>query len=101
MGWRRGPWKIHIYVADVWHDDDVSFERLKEIVCQRIRESGWRDLQVGDDARDDWDNLVDELADAETEDEFDCVWAAMYDHADEDRVWLDVWSVNKAKERYG
>jgi len=31
---------------------------------------------------------VDELADAETGDDFDAPWDALYDEADLDRVWI-------------
>ncbi len=76
-------WTLTINVADVFHNDDLTFEQIRDTVVQRIRASGW----IGEDDHTLGD-LVDELGDAADTDEFDAVWDVLYDHADADRVWI-------------
>lgn len=78
-------WDRRINLADVFHNDEMTFEQIRDAVVAVIRNSGWLD------GRDEWDSLVeavDNLAEAEDDDEFNGWWAEIYDHADYDRVWI-------------
>jgi hypothetical protein len=75
-------WRTTIDLADVFHDEDRSFPQRRDEIVSRIHASGW--------AHDNTDvaALLDELADAQTEEEFNDAWDLIYDEADFDRVWL-------------
>jgi hypothetical protein len=75
-------WLDKINLADVFHNEEMSFEQRRDVIVQRIRRSGWpdRNSSVYD--------LIDELADCETGNEFDGPWSLIYDEADADRVWI-------------
>lgn len=76
-------WLLTVNLADVFRNEELTFEERRDAIVQRIRASGWI-------TEDDYslDNLVEELGDAEDTDEFDAVWDVLYDHADADRVWI-------------
>lgn len=77
-------WDDTIDVSDVFHNDELSYEEIRATVVVRLRESNWLH-GAGSDLAD----LVDELASAEDIDEFNGVWADIYDCADRDRIWID------------
>lgn len=79
-------WDRKINLGDVFHNDSLTFEQIRDVAVQRIRRSGWL-------TDDDYTltGLVDELAETADADEFDCVWDEIYDHADIDRVWIATW----------
>ncbi len=76
-------WLLTINLRDVFRNEDMTFEERRDAIVARIRASGWI-------TEDDWslDNLVEELGDVETTDEFDAVWDEIYNEADADRVWI-------------
>jgi hypothetical protein len=78
-------WAHKINLADVFHNDDLTFEQKRDTIVRRIRATAWFKQY------DDWADLpqfVEELADAADGDEFDGPWDCIYDIADADRVWI-------------
>ncbi len=78
-------WDRRVNVADVFHDEAMSFIERRDAIVARLRSSGWLD------GRDEFDGLVeavDGLANADDDDEFNAWWDEIYDHADADRVWI-------------
>lgn len=75
-------WDRQIDLRHIWQNEALSFEQRRDAIAAMLRRSPW----VKD--RTDLQELVDELADAETGDDFDVPWDALYDEADLDRVWI-------------
>lgn len=78
-------WDRKINLADVFHNEAVTFEQKRDAIVRRIRASAWFKQY------DECDNLpqyVEELADTENGSEFDGPWSCIYDIADYDRVWI-------------
>lgn len=81
----KPTWAHKINLADVFHNDEMTFEEKRDAIVRRIRATTWfKDY----DEYDDLPQLVEELADAEDTDAFDGVWDCIYDIADADRVWI-------------
>lgn len=78
----RPIWAHRINLADVFRNDELSFEQRRDALVRRIRKSPW--------AKDNYSlgEMLDELADGTTVEDFDYVWDAIYDEADRDRVWI-------------
>lgn len=79
-------WDRKIRLADVFHNEDMTFEQRRDAIVARLRGSNWL---KGRDEGDTLVMLVEELADARDADEFDGPWDAIYDEADYDRVWIE------------
>lgn len=79
----RPVWEYTINLADVFHNDDMTFEQRRDAIVSRIRNSGWPST-----GSYTLRQLVDELAEAQDTDEFDGPWDLIYDEADADRVWI-------------
>ncbi len=78
-------WAHKINLADVFHNDDLTFEQKRDAIVRRIRASRWfKDY----DEHDDLPQFVEELADAEDKHAFNSPWDCIYDIADADRVWI-------------
>ena len=78
-------WESKISVADVFHNDAMTFPEIRDAVVRRLRASTWFK------SKDEYDTLpmlVEELSDAEDASEFDYAWSGIYDEADADRVWI-------------
>jgi hypothetical protein len=75
-------WEQKIDLRDVWKNPEMAFPEQRDAVVKRIRRSGWpeRNQTVAE--------LLDEIEDTTTGDEFDGPWNAIYDEADADRVWI-------------
>jgi hypothetical protein len=76
-------WKYTLNLADIWRDESLTFEQLRDETIRRIMGSRFytdEDLELYE--------IVDELADTDTRDYFDQVWHAFYDWADAERVWV-------------
>jgi hypothetical protein len=76
-------WDRKVLLGDVFRNEAMSFEQIRDEIARRIRATEWH--SGSDVVRE----LVDELADCADTDEFDAVWDAIYDEADEDRVWIE------------
>lgn len=76
-------WEKRINLGHVFHNEDLTFEQIRDGVVSILDRSGWAidNPVVGD--------LLDELGETEHADHFDEVWDAIYDEADRDRVWIE------------
>jgi hypothetical protein len=78
----RPIWDRRIHLADVWRDEERSFQERRDEVVRRLRASGW--VEKNEEVAE----LVEELAEVDTLAYFDDVWDGLYDLADTDRVWI-------------
>ena len=79
---RQPIWKHTVNLADVFHNDELTFERSRDRIVGILRGHRWaKDNHLLVD-------LLEELADTTTVDEFNEVWDVIYDEADYDRVWI-------------
>lgn len=81
----KPSWEHKLSVADVFHNDAMTFPEIRDAVVRRLRASAWFKSK---DEFDDLPMLVEELSDAKNTDDFDSAWDAIYDEADADRVWI-------------
>ena len=81
----KPSWAHHINLADVFHNDDPTFEEKRDAIVRRIRATMWF---KGCHQDDDLVYLVEELAETEDSTSFDDLWDDFYDIADADRVWI-------------
>lgn len=79
-------WDGKLRLADVFHNDNLTYEQKRDAIVARIRASAWFKRC---DEYDDLPQFVEELADTRTPDEFDGPWDCIYDIADADRVWIE------------
>ena len=79
-------WKMTIDLSAVFHNDTMTFEERRDRIVEILRGSRW--VKNTDGALNDLPAVVDELAETVDVDEFDSVWDAIYDRADDDRVWI-------------
>jgi hypothetical protein len=78
-------WDRKVNLADVFHNEDITFEQRRDAIVTRIRTTPWF---KGYDEYDDLPQFVEELADAADAAEFRDPWDCIYDIADADRVWI-------------
>ena len=81
----KPSWAHKLNLADVFRNDDLSFEQKRDAIVRRIRATTWF---KGYDESDDLPQFVEELAGAADAAEFDGPWDCIYDIADADRVWI-------------
>lgn len=79
----RPIWDRTIQVGDLFHNEGLEDHDRRDQIVQRVRDSGWPALN------ETVQELVDELAEVTSEDEFNAVWDLIYDEADYDRVWIE------------
>lgn len=78
-------WTYTIRLADVFHNEAMTFQERRDAIAARLRNSQW--LADAGEGSTLW-YLVDELADAGNTAEFDGPWQQIYDIADADRAWI-------------
>jgi hypothetical protein len=78
-------WEHRLNLADVFHNDDLTFEQKRDAIVRRIRATAWFKSY---DEYDDLPQFVEELADTKGGHEFNGPWSCIYDIADVDRVWI-------------
>ena len=76
-------WVERIDLADVFHDEDLTFEQKRDAIVARIKASEWYrwsgfELHL----------MISSLSSTTTPEDFDVVWDAVYEKADVDRVWI-------------
>lgn len=96
--WSGVGWIGTLDLADVFHNDDLSFEEKRDKIVCRIRQlpqivAAQRIAchhPEADSYSDDRDHLdlVDEIEMAKTTSEFDSLWMDFYDWADVARIWV-------------
>ena len=79
-------WDGTLKLADVFHNDHLTFERKRDAIVGRIRATPWFKDK---DEYDDLVYLVEELAETEDNGSFNSLWSDLYDMADADRVWIE------------
>lgn len=77
-------WKYTIRLADVWKNEDLTFEQRRDEIALRLKNSTWASGNP----------LVAELAfdlsQAKDAADFDDIWNDVYDEADRDRAWIAI-----------
>jgi hypothetical protein len=79
-------WTYTIMLGDVWRDENLTFEKRRDVITDRLRSSTWV-THAGPDS--DLAVLVEDLAETPDVEEFDALWNELYDYADTDRAWID------------
>lgn len=79
-------WKYTLDVSDVFRNEALSFEQIRDGVVAHIRANRWYAHYGGQDTN--LGDVVDELAEATCIAEFDWLWNEIYNHADKDRCWI-------------
>lgn len=87
----RERWKHKLYLGDFFHDEEKTFEQIRDEVARRIRRASWFEPFDTDDYSVTLENLVEEIEGCTNADDFDEVWTEFYDWADENRIWVDTW----------
>lgn len=77
-------WRCTLNVRDVFHNDSVPFEQMRDTVAARIKKLP---AYVDDNDFSILD-VVEGLASAEDVAEFDEWWSEFYDWADRELVWV-------------
>ena len=99
MSYTRRPWKRLMNVAAFLNHDvnpEMTFtERRDGVVAtiKRLPQYKAEEEDQDDDGELWW--IVDEMGDVQNEEEFDLVWDAFYDWADDERIWVETRAVNK------
>jgi hypothetical protein len=80
-------WTYEVDVSGPWRDEMLTFEERRNAIIAILRKHPW----INQDNWHGWDlqDLVEELTTADTEDDFNEIWDALYDEADYDRVWIN------------
>jgi hypothetical protein len=93
-------WRLKVDVADLFEDladGRITFGEAQWRVVSRLQQlpihedHGWDDVDVFND-------IVDALAYAESQEEFDDYWDELYDWADEHALWVNTLSILSAVE---
>lgn len=80
-------WEREISVADLFHNDRLTFEQRRDAIANRLKDSPW--YTSADKAEfDGVYDTVHELANAEDAEEFNGWWDELYVLADIDRVYI-------------
>ncbi|WP_329521081.1 hypothetical protein [Spirillospora sp. NBC_01491] len=82
-------WDRKINLADVFHNEAMTFEQRRDAIVRTLRASRWVKEHSEQDAFGGLVEVVDNLAAAEDIGEFDGWLDELYDHADNDRVWIN------------
>jgi hypothetical protein len=78
-------WAYTIRLADVFHNETMTFEQRRDAIVGRLRTSKWYQA-AGVDS--DLHVLLEELGEVEDKAGFDELWSDVYDLADYDRTWI-------------
>ena len=86
-------WKIKIKVSNIWQEfeDSEDFESFKAKLVPALKSYQSKiEKNLGTDEAMYYDNLVQEIEYAADDvDEFDEIFADMYDWADGNKVWIE------------
>jgi len=84
-------WVIKLDVADIWnkYQDDEDFDEFKEALIPRLEDKVEEVVdELGDGVGMEFEDMIEEIKNADDVEEFDYVWQNMYDWADANMVWL-------------
>lgn len=85
-----GKWKHRLNLAPTFHDEDKTLEEKTRLIVSHIKGRGWYTRMDGH-YRDELDLVLEELTDAAEVNDgvwWDAVWAAFYDIADAEGIWV-------------
>lgn len=80
-------WKHTLHLADTFRSD-LELELKTEVIVNRIKRAAWYEEA---NSNGHLEGVLEELTDAAEEDDenwWDQAWAAFYDVADAERVWV-------------
>lgn len=69
--------------------DNVAFEDARDGIVEALKASNWYKTYRENPSEPSLIICVDELAAAETVEDFDYYWDLLYHLADRDRIWID------------
>jgi hypothetical protein len=81
----KSPWDLTLDVSPWFHNEELTFEQRRDAITNKIRKSPWPDNN------EEISEILEELAEVETPEEFDAIWDDLYDIADlyqDYRVWI-------------
>lgn len=81
----RRIWDLKLDVSPWFHNEEMTFEEIRDAIVSKIRRSPWPERS------EDLSDLLEYLAEAVDNEEFNAVWSDIYDIADTDpeyRVWI-------------
>lgn len=81
-------WDYAILLGDIWKNPALSFEQQRDEIVARLQANDWYRTDDGGPTS----RLIDDLAEVVDAEQFDDIWDELYDRADGERAWLDVWS---------
>ena len=80
-------WHLTIDLSPIWRGGDKPFTWRRDAIVEVLKTSAWREDLTAD--KDDFDYLLQTLAEAENAREFDLAFSEVYDLADEEQVWIE------------
>ena len=83
-------WMYHVDIRDIWKAPDLSLEKQRDLIVARLQSSKWYLDSIAEDPNCDLMYAVDELGETNEEDWFNWVWDTIYDIADADRCWINI-----------
>lgn len=86
----RPIWAEKVLLGDIWRNEDLTFEERRDAIVARLKTSRWFKNADEDESWGVHEIIAYHLAEAEDADRFDECWDELYDHADCDRVWIDL-----------
>jgi hypothetical protein len=81
-------WNARLRLEGIFHNDALGLEAKTEAIVSKIKTSSW---YIPANENGELELLLEELTDAAQADDvawWDTVWAAFYDVADAERVWV-------------
>lgn len=82
-------WKYNLYLAPMFHSEELTLEQKSKMIIDRIRSRPWYNEDFG--YFQDMEDLLEEMSDAGEADDvewFDNCWNACYDIFNAERVWV-------------
>lgn len=81
-------WEHKLDVSNVFHNEDLTFEEIRDAVVRRIKASSF--YKAAKESME-FEDIVEELGEAETVGQFDFIWNAIYDYADMYDCWISTY----------
>lgn len=81
-------WKHKLNLTDVFHNDEVTLTDKTNTIIRRIKKAPWYEEA---NYNEELEEILEELNDAAEDNDlhqWDSAWAAFYDIADADRIWV-------------
>jgi hypothetical protein len=82
-------WVATLHMTDIRTDGEPLGLENRDAIVARVKASSWYRRRLETDRGDELYQIVDELADVLTSEDFVTVMDALYNEADLDRIWID------------